>query len=142
LCILNKNKKIRNKWFTLVELIVVITILAILWTIAFISLQGYSRDARDSTRISDIDNIKKALELYTLKTWQYPEPTLWVSVTYSWSQVWIQWTVWDSMITNLKALNSKPVDPLTWNEYAYSRLNTKKEYEVWAILEWSPYDIV
>jgi len=32
-----------KKAFTLVELIVVITILAILWTIAFISLQGYSR---------------------------------------------------------------------------------------------------
>jgi len=40
----------KKKAFTLVELIVVITILTILGTIAFISLQGYSRDARDSTR--------------------------------------------------------------------------------------------
>lgn len=40
----NKYKNI--KAFTLVELIVVITILAILWTIAFISLQWYTRDAR------------------------------------------------------------------------------------------------
>jgi len=31
-----------NLAFTLVELIVVITILFILWTISFISLQGYS----------------------------------------------------------------------------------------------------
>lgn len=30
-----------KKAFSLIELIVVITILAILWTIAFISLQGY-----------------------------------------------------------------------------------------------------
>lgn len=50
-----------NKGFTLVELIVVITILAILWTIAFISLQWYSSDARDSTRISDTASMNKVL---------------------------------------------------------------------------------
>jgi len=38
--------------FTLVELIVVITILAILGTIGFISLQGYAVVARDTTRIT------------------------------------------------------------------------------------------
>ncbi|MDP2090240.1 MAG: type II secretion system protein, partial [Candidatus Gracilibacteria bacterium] len=43
-----KNKKA----FTLVELIVTIIILAILGTIVFISLQGYSQTARDSVRIS------------------------------------------------------------------------------------------
>ena len=49
--------------FTLVELIVVITILAILGTIAFISLQGYSADARNSKRSSDIGNIRSAISL-------------------------------------------------------------------------------
>jgi prepilin-type N-terminal cleavage/methylation domain-containing protein len=49
--------------FTLVELIVVITILAILGTIAFISLQGYSADARNSKRTSDIGNIQSAISL-------------------------------------------------------------------------------
>ncbi|MFK7780612.1 MAG: prepilin-type N-terminal cleavage/methylation domain-containing protein, partial [Candidatus Gracilibacteria bacterium] len=47
-----------KKAFTLVELIVVITILAILGTIAFISLQGYSKSSRDSVRISDVSNMK------------------------------------------------------------------------------------
>ena len=54
---------LHKKGFTLVELIVVITILAILWTIAFISLQWYAKDARDSVRIQDVANIKKSLEL-------------------------------------------------------------------------------
>lgn len=49
--------------FTLVELIVVITILAILGTIAFISLQGYSADARNSKRTSDLGNIQSAISL-------------------------------------------------------------------------------
>lgn len=45
--------------FTLVELIVVITILAILGTIGFIAIQGYSSSARDSVRVSDMRNIEK-----------------------------------------------------------------------------------
>jgi prepilin-type N-terminal cleavage/methylation domain-containing protein len=55
-----KNLK---KWFTLVELIVVITILAILGTIAFISLQGYSADARNSKRVSDLGSIGSAISV-------------------------------------------------------------------------------
>ena len=49
--------------FTLVELIVVITILAILGTIAFISLQGYSADARNSKRTEDLNSIVKSIEI-------------------------------------------------------------------------------
>lgn len=56
---------IRNtkKAFTLVELIVVITILAVLGTIAFISLQGYSGEARDSKRLSDVNNLVKKVNI-------------------------------------------------------------------------------
>ncbi len=55
-------KKVQ-KGFTLVELIVVITILAILGTIAFISLQGYSQDARNSKVVSDIRSLASAIEV-------------------------------------------------------------------------------
>ena len=52
----------KNSAFTLVELIVVITILAILGTIAFISLQGYSQDAKNSKVTSDLRNMVSAIE--------------------------------------------------------------------------------
>jgi prepilin-type N-terminal cleavage/methylation domain-containing protein len=47
-----------NKGFTLVELVVVITILAILGTVALLSFRGYSGDARNSKRITDLNSIK------------------------------------------------------------------------------------
>ena len=58
-------KNTKKQAFTLVELIVVITILAILGTIAFISLQGYSQDAKNSKVTSDIASIAKKITLRT-----------------------------------------------------------------------------
>jgi prepilin-type N-terminal cleavage/methylation domain-containing protein len=127
-------KKNRN-WFTLVELIVVITILAILWTIAFISLQWYSKSTRDSKRLSDLNNFRTTVELYQVSQWRYPDPDNAWDITYSWSVVRSQWTVWESVVRQLKWLPSIPYDPLTETEYTYSVLNTKKEYQIWTIFE-------
>lgn len=77
----NKNRKISG--FTLVELIVVITILVVLGTIAFISLGGYAGNARDSSRVSDIANISKSLDVVYTRTSAYPKPDHSFSVTYS-----------------------------------------------------------
>ncbi len=122
--------------FTLVELIVVITILAILWTIAFISLQWYSTDARDSTRVTDLSTIRSSLELYNLDAGKYPLPTNWVSVTYSGSTVWKQWTFWETVYANLSKLDKIPKDALTDKEYTYSVINKQNEYELAWLLEW------
>ncbi len=56
-----------KKAFTLVELIVVITILAILGTIAFISLQWYSSDARNTKRTNDINSIGGSVNIKSTK---------------------------------------------------------------------------
>jgi len=126
------------KWFTLVELIVVITILAILWTIAFISIQWYTKNARDSRRVSDINNIQKSLELFTLQTEKYPLPDNAEAVSYSWEVVYYQGVLWDNVTDNLSInLKKKPTDPLTDLEYIYSTTNSRKEYEVVAVYEWS-----
>lgn len=54
-----KNTK---KAFTLVELIVVITILAVLATVAFISLTGYSQEAKNSTVQAEVRTLVTAIE--------------------------------------------------------------------------------
>lgn len=142
---LAKNKTgLSNFWvrpvfgFTLVELIVVITILAILGTIAIMAFSGYSKNARDSARVSDLTNMKKVLELWILQSGNYPEPTNGTWVTFSGSYtLWNQWTFWESVFKTVWKLEKKPVDPLYDTEYTYSVTNSKKEYELWAVLEWT-----
>ena len=130
----------KQKAFTLVELIVVITILAILGTISFISLQWYSATSRDSVRISDLSTLKIWLELFNLDAWKFPNPTSWFDVTYSWSVIWTQWTFWETTKINVNRLDVVPTDPLTNKEYTYSITKTKQEYQLWWIVEW--WDLV
>ena len=130
------NQTRQKQGFTLVELIVVITILAILGTIAFISLQWYSKTARDSARLADMSRIKSSLELFMVEWWKYPETTNGVAVTYSWSlNAWHQWTFWEITFRNVERLDKIPVDPVTEIEYTYSVTNNRKEYQLAGILE-------
>lgn len=126
-----------NNAFTLVELIVVITILAILWTIAFLSLQWYSANARDWVRTTDLTNISKALELYSLNSWNYPNPSNFVDITYSWWIAWKQGTFWTEPFEQLWTISKLPIDPLTWSEYTYSVTSSKKEYQLAWVYELS-----
>lgn len=123
--------------FTLVELIVVITILAILGTISFISFNSYSSSARDSVRISDITNTKKALELFNIKAWSYPLPDN--SITLSWwvNNTWsiiYQWILSDNVARNIW-LSKVVVDPLTKNNYTYSTFSNWLYYQIASSLE-------
>ena len=91
----------RKKGFTLLELIIVLTIVTILWTIEYFSYQWYSKSARDTTSISDVQNIWKFLDIFTLQTWKYPLPDNAEAVTYAWETIWYQWTLWDNVIDQL-----------------------------------------
>ncbi|OIP52967.1 hypothetical protein AUK10_03100 [Candidatus Gracilibacteria bacterium CG2_30_37_12] len=131
----------RNTYgFTLVELIVVITILVILGTIAFMSLSGFSGSARDSSRVSDLANLSKSLEVANIKLGSYPEPDNHFFVAYSGGALWEQGTIGETVTNILKAggvsLNRKPTDPLNIaKEYNYSRLAYGKAYQIKADYE-------
>lgn len=128
----------RNEGFTLVELIVVITILAILWTIWFISLQWFARETRDSARVSDLKSIEKVITLYQLREWSLPTPGSSNVITYKWTKVWEQWIFSDDtrrLLWTQWQISATPVDPLTWKEYFYSISNN--QMLIWWIFEWS-----
>ncbi len=130
------TKKKFKQAFTLIELIVVIVILAILWTIAYIYMSNYSTDSRDTVRITDLKNIQKTLDIYFAKESQYPEPSDTINITYSWATVWLQWVFWNKTRKDLWIISTIPLDPITRNPYSYSITNQKMEYQLWAALEW------
>jgi len=135
-----KNHSLKPKiflWFTLVELIVVIVILAILATIAFLSFNSYSASSRDSVRVTDINSIKKSLEIYNVNWWVgYPLPDSYTWVTFSWWVLWYQWFIWNKVARVISSnLSNKPIDPLFGYEYTYSLLWNKREYQIKGNLE-------
>lgn len=62
----------RKNGFTLVELLVVISILGILSTVALVVYSGVTARARDNQRIKNLQAIKQALELYRSDVHNYP----------------------------------------------------------------------
>lgn len=64
-------KKMR-KAFTLVELMVVITVIAILMTIAIVSFTRIQKQARDTKRKADVRTLQTALQAYFTEFQAYP----------------------------------------------------------------------
>lgn len=85
---MKKTKIIQQrKGFTLVELIVVITILAILGTISFIALQWHSKEARDTKRISDTRSLLNKINIENTKWLRFDE-LIKDTKPYSWQILW------------------------------------------------------
>lgn len=64
-----------RRGFTIVELIVTITVIAILAAIVTISYNGVQQSTRDSQRKNDVTQIKIALEKYFAANSRYPGPS-------------------------------------------------------------------
>ena len=128
-------KKI-NKAFTLVELIVVITILAVLWTIAFVSFQWYAASSRDSVRITDLKNIDKVLKL-KVTAWEtllLPEQAL--KITASWTTLSYQWNMSEKLLNHYGITNGW-LDPLDNIPYTYSVNENRNKYQLlWFLETW------
>lgn len=72
--------KKRNLGFTLFELLVSISIIAILTAIATVSYSSAQKKARDARRMEDMGNIQKAAEMYySQNSYSYPSQAQLVS---------------------------------------------------------------
>jgi type II secretory pathway pseudopilin PulG len=131
------GKRNRSFGFTLVELVVVIGIIVVLWTVGFISLQGHAAKSRDSKRISDINTAMESFEINLTKSGSYPPPDSPFTVTYSGWVVWKQGTFGAGVLTKLSGvgINTVPVDPLTQIPYTYSLLAYRNSYQIQANYE-------
>jgi type II secretory pathway pseudopilin PulG len=125
----------RPSWFTIPELLVVITILWILSTIGFVSFSKYNVQARDTVRITDVQGIIKVLWLQRLDKWYYPVSSNAIDVTYSGAVVWSQGEFWDETKAETGKIFWELEDPKYNNKYTYSVTQNRKEYQIWFVLE-------
>lgn len=115
------NLKIVNKHkgFTLIELLVVISIVSLLSSVVFSSINSARVKTRDTKRISDIRQIRIALELYKSKNGDYPVAGPWILSTDA------NWDTTSALQTALAPFMPKlPKDPVNnpgtpWVEGGY-----------------------
>ena len=123
-----------NKWFTLVELIVVVTILAILSTIWFVSYSWYLSWVRDTNRVSQLKAIWDSLHLYTTKS-SLPLPDDKINITTDWSNIIsYQWYAWKNVIEAIW-YTSEWKDPQDNTYFSYVVTKDRKYFQLLAYLE-------
>ena len=107
--------------FTIIELLVSITIIALLSTIGMTGYQAVSKGGRDALRKTDLEQIRSALEIYKSENSAYPVNS-------------------DTCIPDLSALSAEyinpyPDDPKNTNfQYCYIQ-RSNLTYELCAHLE-------
>lgn len=118
-----------NNWFTLVELIVVITILAVLATVWFISFQWYSSLSRDSLRLSDIKSIQKWFNLKLTQSEPLPLPNNPVNISGSGQVFYHQWYAGKKVLDTIWVF-WEVMDPSDNLYYTYSTNVARNKYQI------------
>lgn len=100
-----------KKGFTLIELLVVIAIIGLLSGIVMASLSQTRAKARDAKRMSDIQVINKAIELYIYDNRAAPD----------FMASSLKPDSWNNLSSSLSPyISSLPLDPINNNSYFYS----------------------
>jgi type II secretory pathway pseudopilin PulG len=122
-----------TKWFTLVELVVVATILAILSAVWFVAYTGYISWARDSNRLAQLENIRSGLQSYAIK-WSLPLPADYVTVK-DWSEtLWYQWYAWENILDTIW-LQKGWKDPKDDTYFSYYLSKSRNNFQLLWFLE-------
>lgn len=122
-----------NRWFTLVELVMVLVLLWIISTISIITFNNFSSNNNDSVRLSDISEIKSAFKLFHQHRWIYPTPANSFEITNNWTWYVIQGKLTEDV--SVSTLDNISTDPKTLNPYVFSILKTKQAYQISTTLE-------
>jgi len=121
--------------FTLVELIVVITIVWILSTVGFVSYSWYLTWARDSNRFSQLTKLSDSLQTYAASK-SLPLPDDYIEITASWSESIIayQWYVWVDVLETIDYTNGWK-DPKDDSYFTYYLTKDRNSLQLLAFME-------
>ncbi len=122
-----------QKGFTFIELVISITIVAILSVLGFVSYSKNLEDSRDSQRKSELSWVASWLKLHKTKRSEYPTPSSNFNITSSWYLVAVQWKLEESII--ISTIDRIPFDPFIKIPYTFSISRNKHEFQLAATLE-------
>ena len=129
-----KNNRLTLKGhhgFSLIELLVVISIIGVLIGLSAFGLQGARQSARDARRVADIEQIRSGLELYKADCGDYPDNDQMPSVgDLVGDDSSLSCDIDNEYISNI------PRDPNPGKQYRYNRM-TPTTYEICASMETS-----
>ena len=121
-----------KKGFTLVELLVVIAIIGILSTLSVVALNSARAKSRDARRLSDIKQIRTALDLYYDSSSTYPASCTTTLGTGNCACLTsVGWT--NTSTTNCTGtifMQKVPSDPLSSASYTYTSTSSGQSYEI------------
>ena len=120
-----------NKGFTLIEIIIAMTLIAIFVTLPVLAYANFSKSSRDTQRRNDINKVQAALEQYKAQNSHYPDND-----------------TWEEDLVNGGYIPEIPQDPkdgqstgddsaLTY-QYTYSVSEDSASYQLAALLELTP----
>ena len=100
----------KEKGFTLIEILIVITIIGLLASVVLVGLSSFRSRGRDARRIADIRLVQNSLELYYVKSNNYPAVNNWDSLR----------TALIGAGIGVTAVPNDPLDPSQTYYYGYS----------------------
>ena len=118
-----------KKGFTLVELLVVIAIIALLSTLSVVALNSARAKARDARRLSDIKQIRTALDLYYDSSSTYPLSCSPLGTSTCACLTSVGWTN-TANCTGTIFMQKVPSDPLSSASYTYTSTSSGQSYEI------------
>ena len=113
-----------RKGFTLIEVLIVVSIIGLLASMVLVGLGGFRSRGRDTRRVSDLKSLQNGLELYYARNNSYPN------------------TLADLLTAGI-GITKLPTDPGTGGDYLYSyRTADKQGYVLAAKLDASAGDSI
>lgn len=109
-----------KKGFTFIEILVVVTIIALLSAVGAISYSQFTKQSRDAKRKADIEQIRAAVEMYRSNNGQYP-----LNSQFTFTSCTAPGSVSDGTATYLsKAPNDPKCTASTPSKYYYNALDS------------------
>lgn len=119
--------------FTLVELIVVITIVGILSTVGFVSYSNYLTGARDSNRIAQIGKLLTSLQVYGT-TKALPLPDNKVDIMANGALISYQGYAGTQVLEAIEYSNGG-LDPMDGIPFSYYITKDRKKFQILSLME-------